>query len=601
MIGFLTRSIPRRILASLVAIYLVTYIATAIVVYSSVRASIIESDTLALHQLAEAKYDRLVTAFEGLATDVAAWAQLEVMNDLVSGDIDKRVTRTLEGVKQLYGLTGEIYAFDAAGNLIASTLSRRDDAQIAALPPAWQVGKSHLTMLDKHQDPITGAAILALEKPIFASFDRDYRVGTLVLTYPWDGVEKLLFSRGTGTVLLKIGDPPEILSADPNVREPQDSWKTEADDTLIVGRSAPRAGILAQWQVMARQDTSAVTRSLRRVGLELLLLGALLSIPIVALGRWLSNRLTAPIMELTRVVGEIADTDKLDARVPVSSSDELGTLARSFNRMTENLQRATQEREQFVCDLEALNESLEVKVGARTQELEAAVAAQHRLIIDISHEIKSPLARLGVALGLARRSSLDAASKQFDRMEREIGNVSALASELLTLARLDSAAAIVEFTAFDLAVLVREIVADAVYEAPTREFDLRVETPNRAAFVMGNADLLRRAIENVVRNALFYTAARTPIDIILSVHHDRLAAIEVRDEGPGVPESALLHLFEPFYRVDEARARKTGGSGIGLAICQRVASLHGGTVHARANAPQGLIVEIEIPLDQRQR
>jgi signal transduction histidine kinase len=186
-------------------------------------------------------------------------------------------------------------------------------------------------------------------------------------------------------------------------------------------------------------------------------------------------------------------------------------------------------------------------------------------------------------------------------MEREIGNVSALASELLTLARLDSAAAIVEFTAFDLAVLVREIVADAVYEAPTREFDLRVETPNRAAFVMGNADLLRRAIENVVRNALFYTAARTPIDIILSVHHDRLAAIEVRDEGPGVPESALLHLFEPFYRVDEARARKTGGSGIGLAICQRVASLHGGTVHARANAPQGLIVEIEIPLDQRQR
>src|ERR1700731_3364804 len=100
IMAFLGRSIPRRILASLVTIYIATYLATAIVVYSSVRSSILQSNTGALQQLAELKYDRLVNVMETLATDVAAWSQLEVMNDLVSGDIDKRVSRTLDGLKQ---------------------------------------------------------------------------------------------------------------------------------------------------------------------------------------------------------------------------------------------------------------------------------------------------------------------------------------------------------------------------------------------------------------------------------------------------------------------------------------------------------------------
>jgi signal transduction histidine kinase len=605
MMGFLTRSIPRKILASLVAIYVTTYIATAIVVYSGVRASILESNTSALDQLAELKYERLVNVVEALATDVTAWSELEVMNDLVSGDIDKRVVRTLEGLKQLYGLTGDLYAFDAAGKLIASTRVARAGDRAGALPAEWRNQERGLVLLDKHTDPMDGGQIVALEIPVFGSFDKNYRIGTLVLSYPWQAIESLLFSLETGTILTETGNPPRILAADPAAiadraeNDPRKPWDGAVRGAFIVGRSSPRNGILGRWQVEALQETSVVTRSLRRVGVELALLGAVLGIPIVGLGRWLSNRLTAPVVELTRVVREIADTDKLDARVPVSSSDELGTLARSFNRMTESLEQATAERERFVRDLEALNQTLETKVAARTEELEEAVMAQQRLIGDISHEIKSPLARLGVALGLARRSASDAAPKQFDRMEREIGNISALASELLTLARLDGAAAAVEFAAVDLCALVGQIVADAVYEAPKRKADVTLRTPDRPIIVEGNADLLRRAIENVVRNALFYTAQKTPVDIVISRTSAERAAIEVHDQGPGVPAAALAHLFEPFYRVDEARARKTGGSGIGLAICQRVVALHGGSVRARDNAPTGLIVEIEIPLTRR--
>jgi signal transduction histidine kinase len=107
--------------------------------------------------------------------------------------------------------------------------------------------------------------------------------------------------------------------------------------------------------------------------------------------------------------------------------------------------------------------------------------------------------------------------------------------------------------------------------------------------------LLRRAFENVIRNAIFYTAPGIAIEIALIAKPAEAAVIEVRDRGPGVPDAAIEHLFEPFYRVDEARARDTGGSGIGLAICRRVVELHGGTVAARGNEPTGLIVTIELP------
>jgi signal transduction histidine kinase len=313
------------------------------------------------------------------------------------------------------------------------------------------------------------------------------------------------------------------------------------------------------------------------------------------LGRWLSERLTAPIADLTRVVREIADTDKLDARVPVTSSDELGSLAQSFNRMTDNLERITEERERFVRELAALNQTLEAKVAARTEELEAAIKAQQRLLGDISHEIKSPLARLGMALGLAARQSEADRLRQFERMEREIDNIAALASELLTLARLDAATAPPAFTPIDLRKIVDQIVSDAIYEKPGRTADLIVRATPEPMTVVGNADLLRRAIENVIRNAIFYTAEKTEVEIYLFRKSPEVVAVEVRDHGPGVPDPALGHLFEPFYRVDEARARQTGGTGIGLALCQRVIQLHGGTVCARNNEPRGLIISIEMP------
>jgi signal transduction histidine kinase len=601
VIGFLSRSIPRRILAALLSIYLVTYFATAIVVYSGVRSSILGSNDAAQSQLANLKYEQLAGVIGALGRDVTAWSNLEVMNDLVSGDIDKRVTQTLEASKRLYDLTGDIYAFDATGKLIASSRTGSVKAAPDHIPPEWNAGQQRLVLVGKEPDPMTGVEVVALGIPIFGSFDKSYRIGTLVMTYPWASIEKLLFSVGDATILMETGGHRRILAAKPADIvgqigfDPARPGNDQRNSGFVIGRSIPRSGLIANWEVITLQDMDATNRSLRAIAIQLALLGVFLGIPIVFLGRWLSRRLTAPIADLTRVVREIADTDKLDARVPVSSSDELGSLARSFNRMTDNLERATSERKRLLLDLAAFNQSLEAKIADRTADLEAAMKAQQRLIGDISHEIKSPLARLSMALGLARRAAASDMAKQFDRMEREIGKTSALASELLTLAKLDGAAVPPEFVPVDLPVLIDQIVADALYEKPARSSDVFIRIMGEGLTIDANADLMRRAIENIVRNAIFYTAEGTMIEVIVTRRGPEAISIIVKDLGPGVPDTALDHLFEPFYRVDEARARETGGTGIGLAICQRVILLHGGSIRAVGNTPHGLVVEIELP------
>lgn len=596
-----TGTIPKRILAALLSIYLVTYFATAIVVYSGVRRSILQSDASALNHLADLKYEQLVNQIGGLATDLTAWSELEVMNDLASGDIDKRVAQALETSKRLYSLAGELYAFDTAGALLASSTAERGPAGNRRLPAQWRNDGKEVRFVGKHRDPITGHDVVALSAAVFGTFDHNYRIGTLVLTYPWPALEGLLFGTGKATLLLEQDHGTRILAASPpgirdrigiaSLSEPEDKR-----DNLVFGRSAARTGFLASWQVVLLHDTDAATQPLRSVAFELALLGVALGIPIVFLGRWLSQRLTAPIADLTRVVREIAATDKLDARVPVTSSDELGSLAQSFNRMTETLEQTTREREQFVRELAALNLTLEAKIAARTEELEAAMQAQRGLLGDISHEIKSPLARLSMAVGLASRAGNADRARHFARMEREIGTIAALAGELLTLARLDAAVAPPNFAPVDLPALVDEIVADATYENPERRADVRVHGMPGTIRIVGNRELLRRAIENVVRNAVFYTGSETEVEIVLARDAGEAVVLEVRDRGPGVPEPALAHLFEPFYRVDEARARATGGAGVGLAICQRVVQLHGGTVQARRNEPTGLVVKMRFPL-----
>jgi two-component system sensor histidine kinase CpxA len=282
----------------------------------------------------------------------------------------------------------------------------------------------------------------------------------------------------------------------------------------------------------------------------------------------LARYLTSPIVQLRAATQKLASGD-LTARAGAPQSrrhDEMAELVRDFDRMAERL--------------------------------ENLVNAQSRLLTDISHELRSPLARLNVALELARQRSGPEARSALERIDRETNRLNELIQRLLTLARLESGDESIEKHPVDLDQIIHEITKDAAFEAQSRHCKVETTIVDDCV-VLGSPSLLHSAIENVVRNAIRYTQEGTSVQVRMEEGrgpNSPQAVVRVTDSGPGVPEDALEKLFRPFYRIDDARGRQTGGVGLGLAITERAVRLHGGTVKA-ANRPQGgLIVEIRLPL-----
>lgn len=287
---------------------------------------------------------------------------------------------------------------------------------------------------------------------------------------------------------------------------------------------------------------------------------------LVCLG--LAWHLTAPIRRLRTAAQRLAGGD-LAARVGPGhgrGADEIAALGRDFDLMAERI--------------------------------ETLMTTQRQLLRDISHELRSPLARLNVALELARQRSGPGSGAALDRIEREANRLNNLIGQLLTLTQLESGGDWIQRGPVSLKGLVESIASDANFEAQTQNQVVHAVVEEEV-IIHGSEEMLRQGIENVVRNAVRYTAEQTQVEISVSRRRggsDDAAIIRVRDRGPGVPEHALPRLFLPFYRVADARDRQTGGTGIGLAITQRAVHLHGGTVIA-ANAPDGgLIVEIVLPV-----
>jgi two-component system sensor histidine kinase CpxA len=186
-----------------------------------------------------------------------------------------------------------------------------------------------------------------------------------------------------------------------------------------------------------------------------------------------------------------------------------------------------------------------------------------------------------------------------DRIELEASRLNELIGRILTLARLEDGEQLVPQTPVPLGELVQSVVEDAEFEAQERHCHVRAAIPGGEWIVRGNASLLHSAVENVVRNAIRYTHEGSSVEVELGSAErsgKREAVLRVSDAGPGVPPDALGKLFEPFYRLDDARGRLTGGVGLGLAITERAVRFHGGRVAAFNREPSGLIVEIRLPL-----
>jgi signal transduction histidine kinase len=267
------------------------------------------------------------------------------------------------------------------------------------------------------------------------------------------------------------------------------------------------------------------------------------------------------ILPIRRIAASIAlfGQGDLSVRVKTSRRDEIGQLGRSFNQMAARLQRL--------------------------------IVKERRLLGDISHELRSPLARLKFAIKLARTSADSKAA--LDRIERDVDRISSLVADIVEINFIESGPADQGVEIARAGEIMDEVIRDCQMEADIR--GCRIEVTGRlAGQFKGNRELLRRAVENVVRNGIRYAPEKTTLDVTIAEDAGS-ATIAIRDYGPGVPEDALTRIFDPFFRVDEARDAMSGGSGLGLSIAKQAVQVHHGTITAE-NASPGLRVLITIPL-----
>ena len=285
---------------------------------------------------------------------------------------------------------------------------------------------------------------------------------------------------------------------------------------------------------------------------------------------WLARHITNPVIQLRMAASQIAD-GQLGTRVAQSTPrrrDEIGVLSQQFDRMAERIQ---------------------------------SLLADHEwLLSTVSHELRSPLTRLSVAAALLRQCPEDEKLEYVDRIELETEHLNKLIAQLLTLSRIESGVdAISRKQRIDLTNLVQEVAADGNFEAEARSCTVVVGTMDPCV-TTGIIDQVRTAIENVVRNAIRHTNINSQVEITLRKHGtgpNEAAVVGVRDHGPGVADPDLEKIFQPFYRVTSSNGSNSESAGLGLAITERIARTHGGTVRA-VNAPNGgLLVELEFPLN----
>jgi two-component system sensor histidine kinase CpxA len=250
-------------------------------------------------------------------------------------------------------------------------------------------------------------------------------------------------------------------------------------------------------------------------------------------------------------------------------------------------------------DLGLLAADLDAMAGRLRQLLEA----KQQLLRDVSHELRSPLARMQLALSLARREESDA-ERHLSRIACEADRLEQLIARTLKLVRLERPASALEHVSVDIRELLRNIAADVAIEADAQGCLVHVEAGG-GLLVSGDPELLRSAFENVIRNAVRFSPAGAMVGITarrMAGESGDFVEVIVHDHGPGVPEKDLALIFEPFYRVDAARGHgTTGGEGLGLAIAARAVALHGGGIEARNLQIGGLAVSITLPAQAQAR
>ncbi|OOG38229.1 HAMP domain-containing sensor histidine kinase [Rhodanobacter sp. C05] len=399
------------------------------------------------------------------------------------------------------------------------------------------------------------------------SADQAYESGGAPALADWseqqrqEGIEATLYEKGQ--TLYPIHLHASVAKSLPN-------WLEENRDIVVqpwpgiyiaVQQVTGDDGQVRQLVAMSRTHTRLRPQTRQTILLCIQLVLSLLCIGL--LGWWVARSVARPVEALREATRRMA-AGELSTRVGHQGGmahDELAQLALDFDAMAERI--------------------------------EALVTHDRGVLQDLSHELRSPLARLHLILDLAQRSTSAAeADSYFRQAEQEIARLDRMTGEMLTLSRLEGGIPGMEREPVELAELVQACIAQAELEADARQVRLQW-MPSRPVTVLGSPLLLERAVDNLITNAIKFSPAGGSVELAVQVREDS-AELSIRDHGPGVPDAELESLFRPFFRGSNAAL--TNGHGLGLAIVQRVVQVHGGNIHASNGVHGGLEVHLRLPL-----
>ncbi|GGA24357.1 HAMP domain-containing sensor histidine kinase [Dyella nitratireducens] len=376
--------------------------------------------------------------------------------------------------------------------------------------------------------------------------------------------------QGVDATLYEKGVPLRDIRLPPSIRDVLPDWLASGNDIAL----HPWPGFYVAVQNVTGTDGRvrqlvAVSSSRSRIPPRTrgkILLGVQLGLSllmIAAIGWWVARSVSRPVEAMREATHKMATgefTTRVDRRWS-NKHDELGQLARDFNGMAERI--------------------------------EHLVAHDRGVLQDLSHELRSPLARLHLILDLAQHSvSPEEAAAHFERAEHEISRMDRMTAEMLALSRLEGGLPGMVRESVDLVALTRDRVAATRIDAEARGIALQM-TDDGPATVQGSSILLERALDNVIANAIKFSPSGGVVQIVLG-HRESFAELRVSDNGPGVPEEELHLMFRPFFRG--TNAAQASGHGLGLAIVQRVMQAHGGEVTAGNLGDGGLEVIMRLPL-----
>lgn len=301
-----------------------------------------------------------------------------------------------------------------------------------------------------------------------------------------------------------------------------------------------------------------------------LLLRIIIMLIISALLCWLlAKALSKPLIAIRKASDELGKGNLSRRLIGFESrSDEFGAVAKSFNQMA--------------------------------SQLEGNITAHQRLLGDVSHELRSPLARLQLAIGLVEKNIGNPTEQQrhLTRCENEVDRLDDMIADVLTLSRLEHSTTAITCEKIQITNLISQIIDDCQYIANEKEVQITIDAPQQC-FILADEKLLASTFSNVINNAVKYSPDKKVIAVEMTFNNEEIK-ITITDQGLGVPDHMLAKLFTPFFRVADARERSTGGTGLGLAIARQAIQQHQGSIFAKNIEPNGLQVVIVLPMNVQQ-